>query len=385
MPRRLLIAALLLVTAQPALALEPTTVKVEGRAPFEPGRAGRAAQAALDNALEEAVMEVARLYLPEQVLATPGTEERVRESLGPRAPAFVLTYRRQGAPVARPSRDQPGLEEMVLELTATVDAAQVRSALASLGLLEAENERPSVALAVRGSSSPAPPEGLFNPFAQYLIQALEDRGYVVVDPALHAGGGREQGGLDLARSLGTDVGVDVAIGWLPQRGGAPPGGTAEVRLVGFRARDGARLLSSRFDAPAYHDDFEQALLRALEALQAQVADNLILQLDRNWRALARDDGAVVLRLLNVSSFRQVEAVQRQLMDVLGARRADLVEIGPQSAEVRVSSPLSAGALQNRLAAASYQGFELEPVQVSSRGVSLRIDPSTTPDAPANPR
>jgi hypothetical protein len=384
-PRPLLIAALLLVAAQPALALEPTTVKVEGRAPFEPGRAGRATQAALDNALEEAVMEVARLYLPERVLATPGTEERVRESLGPRAPAFVLTYRRHGAPVARPSRDQPGLEEMVLELTATVDAAQVRSALASLGLLEAENERPSVALAVRGSSSPAPPEGLFNPFAQYLIQALEDRGYVVVDPALHAGGGREQGGLDLARSLGTDVGVDVAIGWLPQRGGAPPGGTAEVRLVGFRARDGARLLSSRFDAPAYHDDFEQALLRALEALQSQVADNLILQLDRNWRALARDDGAVVLRLLNVSSFRQVEAVQRQLMDVLGARRADLVEIGPQSAEVRVSSPLSAGALQNRLAAASYQGFELEPVQVSSRGVSLRIDPSTTPDAPANPR
>ena len=385
MPRPLLIAALLLVAAQPALALEPTTVKVEGRAPFEPGRAGRATQAALDNALEEAVMEVARLYLPERVLATPGTEERVRESLGPRAPAFVLTYRRRGAPVARPSRDQPGLEEMVLELTATVDAAQVRSALASLGLLEAENERPSVALAVRGSSSPAPPEGLFNPFAQYLIQALEDRGYVVVDPALHAGGGREQGGLDLARSLGTDVGVDVAIGWLPQQGGAPPGGTAEVRLVGFRARDGARLLSSRFDAPAYHDDFEQALLRALEALQSQVADNLILQLDRNWRALARDDGAVVLRLLNVSSFRQVEAVQRQLMDVLGARRADLVEIGPQSAEVRVSSPLSAGALQNRLAAASYQGFELEPVQVSSRGVSLRIDPSTTPDAPANPR
>ena len=104
MPRPLLIAALLLVTAQPALALEPTTVKVEGRAPFEPGRAGRAAQAALDNALEEAVMEVARLYLPERVLATPGTEERVRESLGPRAPAFVLTYRRQGAPVARPSR-----------------------------------------------------------------------------------------------------------------------------------------------------------------------------------------------------------------------------------------------------------------------------------------
>ena len=155
--------------------------------------------------------------------------------------------------------------------------------------------------------------------------------------------------------------------------------------MGFRARDGARLLSSRFDAPAYHDDFEQALLRALEALQAQVADNLILQLDRNWRALARDDGAVVLRLLNVSSFRQVEAVQRQLMDVLGARRADLVEIGPQSAEVRVSSPLSAGALQNRLAAASYQGFELEPVQVGSREVSLRIDPSATPDAPANPR
>ena len=89
MPRPLLIAALLLVAAQPALALEPTTVKVEGRAPFEPGRAGRATQAALDNALEEAVMEVARLYLPERVLAMPGTEELVRESLGPRAPAFV--------------------------------------------------------------------------------------------------------------------------------------------------------------------------------------------------------------------------------------------------------------------------------------------------------
>lgn len=387
MPRQLLIhvaglAGLALALLAPAavLALEPTTVSVEGRALFEEGRASKAAQAAFDNALEEAVVEVARLYLPEEVLATPGTEERVRESLGPRAAAFVLTYRRQGAPVARPSRDQPGKEEMVLELTATVDAAQVRSALASLGLLEAESDRPSVALAVRGTTAPQPPEGLFNPFAQYLTRALEDRGYVVVDPALHAGGVRGQGGLDLARSLGTDVGVDVAIAWRPQPPGSPAGGTAEVRLSGFRARDGSRLLNSRFDAPAYHDEFDQALLRALEALQAQVADNLVLQLERNWRALARDDGAVVLRLMNVTSFRQVEAVQRKLTDVLGARRADLVEIGPSSAEVRVNGPLSAGALQNRLAASSYNGFELEPVQVGSNHVSLRIDPAEVPDA-----
>ncbi len=336
-------------------------------------------------ALEEAVFEVARLYIPPGEL--PLEQERLREALAARASAFVLTYRVHGAPVTRPSRSEPGLKEVVLDITATVDAGQIRAALESLGVLSVESDRPSVALLVRPAATEAwMSPGLFNRFEQDLTRALENHGYVIVDPALHPGGSSFGGALDLARGLGADVAVDLSVRWRQREmSNRMVGGVAEVRVLALRARDGSQLASSRFDAPAYHEQADEALLRGLEALQQQVADNLILQLERNWTALTREDGPVLLRLTNVTSFVQVAAVRRTLTNVLGAQRADLVEIGPGSAELRVRASLSPGALQDRLSAVRYDGFSLEPVEVRQGEVSLRVlgarPPPGSADAP----
>jgi hypothetical protein len=367
-----LAGCVLLAPVGPALALEPTTVQVEGVAVVGESGVGAAAERAFRDALIEAVLDVARLYLPPAMLEDQQVLEQVRTNLAPRASNFVLTYRRQGAPATRPSRDQRGAEEVVLGLTVTIDAAQVRAALADMGLLEAERDRPSLVLAVRSAGPDERPTELFNRFEQYLSRALEDRGYVIVDPALHPGGGRRDGSLELARELGADLGIDLDIEWQERERDRGVGGTARVRLIAWRARDGTRLATARFDAPAYHEHSDEALLRALEALQSQVADNLILQLERNWRALARGDGPVVLQISNVSSFLQVEAVQRTLTDVLGAERAELIEIGPGSAELTVKGRLSPGALQDRLAAVSFEGFSLVPVEVQRNEVRLRV-------------
>ena len=381
----LIVLALLALLAAPreAAALAPTTVQVEGVALVGQGGAGSAGERAFQDGLVEAVMDVARLYLPPSILGDEGVLKQVRASLAPRASAFVLTYRRQGSLVTRRSRDEPGAQEVVLGLTVTVDAEQVRGALADMGLLEAERDRPSLVLAVRSAGGEELPTELFNRFERYLTRALEDRGYVIVDPALHPGGGGDDGALDLARNLGADVGVDLGIEWQERERTRGVGGTARVRLAARRARDGARLATARFDAPAYHERSDEALLRALEALQSQVADNLILQLERNWRALARGEGPVVLQLSNLTSFRQVEAVQRTLTEVLGAQRADLIEIGPGSAELTVKGRLSPGALQDRLAAVSFEGFSLVPIDVQRNQVRLRVV-SAAPGAPGAP-
>jgi hypothetical protein len=225
---------------------------------------------------------------------------------------------------------------------------------------------------------------LFNDFEQELMRALEARGYVIVDPALHRGGASYGGALELARGLGADVAVELVVRWRQREmSNRMVGGTAEVRVQALRARDGSQLAQARFDAPAYHEQPEEALLRGLEALEAQVADNLIQQLERNWGELTREDGPVLVRLTNVTSFGQVDTVQRTLRDVLGAQSADLVELGPGSAELRVKGPLSPGALQDRLSAVRYDGFSLEPVAVTRGEVNLRVLGPSSPRGSAS--
>ena len=104
-----------------AEALEPTTVTVDGAVVVTEKTEGNLRERALRVALEEAVFEVARLFQTPDSLEFD--EERVREALSPRAPAFVLTYRLDGVPRRRVSRLDPSVEEYVLGRTATVDAA----------------------------------------------------------------------------------------------------------------------------------------------------------------------------------------------------------------------------------------------------------------------
>jgi len=374
MPRLILIVLcvgiLLPWTAQ---ALEPTTVSVEGVVAITENSEGYLRERALRVALEQAVFEVARLFLsPDSV---EFDEERVREALSPRAPSFVLTYRVEGTPRRRTSRLDPSVKEYVLGLTATVDAAPVRAELRSLGLLRSASDRPSVVVHVVA----APPifsgaGSLLSAFERYVGERLRDEDFVVVEPALRPGAeSRVRSALDLAGGVGADLGLDLVVSWTERRLSARVnGGIAEVRGTARRARDGFEVASARFEAPAYHPDLDEAFVRAVEAVQVQLVENLILQLSRNWGAMAQDDEPVTLQLFNVSSYVQVEAVQDTLRNVLGASGARLQGLGPYHAELLVEGPLSAGALQDRLAAVTFDGFRLEPVRVERDRVDLRV-------------
>jgi hypothetical protein len=356
------------------VALEPTTVSVLGTVELDPENAGAARDLALHAALVEAALEVARRFVPPAVMALQ--EEPIREALAAEAAGFVLTYRVEGPVGARPSRDDPAQQEFVLGLRATVDATRVREKLRTLGVLEEHGGRASIVLRVRQSAAgPAGATAEPTAFVDFLTRRLEQEAFVVVDPVLRAAGALgSESALELARSLGTDLALDVEIRWR-ERGVSTrlTGGVVEVWARAFRAQDGFEVAFARFEAPAYHEDPDEALARALEAVQAQVAENLILQLGLNWQVLTKEDAPVQLRLLNATSLLQVDAIQHTLRNVLGADEASLVTLAPWVAEIVVRSPLSPGALQDRLVATVFDGFRLQPVEVSRRLVELRVE------------
>ncbi|MBW2280132.1 MAG: hypothetical protein JRG76_03470 [Deltaproteobacteria bacterium] len=376
--------ALLLLLPGLARAIEPTTVTVEVAVVVTERNEGRVRDLVFRAALTEAVFQVVRLFASPEAIEYE--EERVREALAPRAAGYVLTYTVDAGPRRRPTADDPEIEEVALTLTATVDAAQVRGQLRTLGLLRSSRDRPSVALlVVPASGSFGGARELLGAFERYLADRLRDEEFIVVEPALRSGTPRPQSALDLARAVGADLAVEVRVSWNERS--LSPGmvaGVAEVRGRAYRAHDGFEVASSHFDAPGYHPSRDEAFIRAVEALEDQLAGNLLMQLDRNWTALSPDDAPVFLRLSNVSSYRQVEAVRRLMSDVLGARRAQVLSLGPRNAELVFQGPLRAGALQERLAAVAFEGFRLEPVEVRRDRVELRVarvEPAATAASP----
>ncbi|MCH6562360.1 MAG: hypothetical protein IH800_08070 [Myxococcales bacterium] len=368
-----------------ALALEPVTVSVQGTVELNNENAGKARELALHAGLVEAALAVARRFVPPHVMEFQ--QERIREALETSAAGFVLTYRVDGPVGARPARADPAQQEFVLGLSATVDASRVRELLRTLGVLRQRGDRASVLLRVGldpGGSEWAP--SLPSSFAHYLTRHLEGEGLVVVDPALRAPGSAQPGSaFDHARSVGADVAIEVGVRWQRHASLGLMGGRAEVRVRALRTDDGSEVALARFEAPAYHADPDEAFARALEAVQAQVAQNLTLQLDRNWRALAaQESGPIELRLLNATSLGQVDAVQKTLRNVLGAEEASLITLAPWLAEIQVKGPLSPGALQDRLVRVVFDGFRLRPVEVSRQRVEVRVETLTDPDAGPGP-
>ncbi len=380
-----LLGLALLLSPGSALALDPVTVSVQGTVELNKENAGKARELALHAGLVEAALAVARRFVPPHVMESE--QERIREALEASAAGFVLTYRIDGAVGTRPARDDPTKQEFVLGLSATVDAARVRERLRTLGVLRKRGDRASVLLSVGldpGASEWAP--SLPSSFAHYLTRHLEGEGLVVVDPALRAPGSLQPRSVfDHARNLGADVAVEIGVRWQRHASLGLMGGRALVRVRALRTDDGSEVALARFEAPAYHADPDEAFVRALEAVQAQVAQNLTLQLDRNWRALAAlEPGPVELRLLNATSLGQVDAVQKILRNVLGAEEARLVTLAPWVAEIQVKGPLSPGALQDRLVRVVFDGFRLRPVEVSRQLVEVRVETLIDPDAGPEP-
>lgn len=372
--------------AAPAPGVEPVTVSVEGIVPIDEESRADARERALLDALTGAAVETALRLLDDE-----GTdEEALRELLGPRAEAFVLTYRIGPGSGPRISPEDPEQEEYRLELVATIDAARVRAALEEAALLGGERSKPSLLLLVREADTaqgdePGPTADPFLvPLEHYLKERLQEQGFAIVEPALHVPGrAPPRDALGRARALGADVGIDVYVAWR-ERGieSRIVGGVSEVRVRAQRAADGAILASARFDAPAYHTDPAEARTRSLEALHPQVAENLILQLERNWEALAGRAVRLELVLVQVSTLAQVEAVLDALLTRLGSTEARLEALGPHRAQLALRGRLSPGLLQERLLALPFEGFHLEPVTIEPDRLELRVMPAALePPAP----
>jgi hypothetical protein len=362
-------------------AVEPVEVEVEGVAAIDPARPAAARDAAFAAALVAAALEVARQTLtPEQL---EGNADRVREVLAPAAPKLILGYRVQSGGGARASALDPTQREYALRLRATVDRAQLRKRLESAGLTGAGPERPSVIVLARGVSGSAPRAAALIALEDRVKRALGAAELVVVEPALRRGGGAERPtALALAQALGADVAIDLEARWTPRAaGGRAGGGVLEVGVQALRSRDSVPVGLARFEAAAYHADPGEAQARAVDALAPQVADNLLLQLRRNWQALTADAPPTSLVLVEVASLAQVETVAAALRGRLGGERVELRALRPRAAEIEVRGPLSPGALQDRLSAQSFEGFRLEPVAVTRERVELRIAPAL-PESPA---
>jgi hypothetical protein len=346
------ILALVLYGAS-ALAVQPVTVQVEAAVELDDTSRATGRNRAFRAALIEAVLEVARTQLRRPLVEEE--EAALREALGSGAATAVVTYRIEPGSGPRPRAGDALREEYALGLTATVDADQVRAQLAAIGWLAPQSERPSVVLLARleGRDDPDHPfaPGLLETFQSLLEQRLAGEGFIVVEPALRASpASQAEGALALARAVGADIAVDVGVKWRPRSDGSRSlGGSVRVRLRAFRTQDAFELAASRFDAPAYHARPAEAQARALEAVGSQVAENLVLQLNRNWSALSREAGPVRLVLNEVSGLAQVEGVRDALLGSLAARDGALLRLGPRSATLRVRALFSPGALQDRLA------------------------------------
>jgi hypothetical protein len=383
-----LTAALVLALAAPAGAVEPVEVEVEGVVPLTEANQGSARERAFAAALTEAVFQVSRTYLPPAQLELESEALAVRQALGPGAAGAILTYRIQPDSGPRVSATDLSQREYAVRLAAMVDASQVREQLLALGLLDDSSERPSIVLVVRSvASGPASgpdsgASGVATGLEQTLKQRLAEEDFVIVEPALRRSSIDAETALGVARALGADVAIDVALRWQERSvRERVVGGTLELRIRAQRVEDGFEIAVSRFDAPGYHEDSAQAQARAVEALQVPVGDNLLLQLERNWQALADEDRAILLVLSRVTSLAQAERVSEALLGTMGAEQVELASIAPRVVELRVVAPLSPGAIQDRLSATTFDGFRLEPVGVDRDRVELAVTPDGEP-APA---
>lgn len=378
---------LLILAGREGAAAEPVVVQVEGRAAADPEQPLAARDPAISDAIVEAALEVAR-----QAIRSPLPDEeadRLRQELAPVAPELLLTYRLESGGEVRRSRDDPGGVEYVVRLRATVDAARVRRELSRLGHLAEAGSRPSLLLRVRnkrrawsGGEDPR-----LGPLERAVREDLAAHGFIVLDAGVLPGPDPEsRSALDLARSAGADVGVEIEADLRPTRAGSRLSGViAEISVVARRAGDGFELARMRLDTPAYHSDPDEASMRALDASQEPLARNLRVQLERNWAALAGDRRPITLVLRGVGGFAQVKAVLGLLQQGAGVEGVELRSVGSGSAEFELRDSPAPAALQARLTQSELEGFQLESVLITADRLELRVRSHTPGERRRDPR
>ncbi len=380
---------LMIVWVMPTAAVEPRTLRVEGRAEADPEGSGGARDRAVKAAFLEVAVEVARGLIP-MPLAEPEVE-LLREALKPVAPGLVLTYRIEPGGRLQPLQEEPERMEYVVQVTTTIDVAELLRELDELAFLRSPTGRPSVILRVRGRGAAwgGATDVRLEPLDRALREEFRMADFIVVDPGVLPGMDPERRGLlELARATGADVAIDVQVELRETGiGSRIVGVVAEVTALAIRVQDAFELARIRLDTPAYHTDPDEATMRALDSVKGPLSRNLRLQLEENWRVLARERGPIRLILHGVTGFGQVTAVWEVLRAGRGVEGAELRAIAPGQAEFILHNAPSAGVLQSLLAEADLPGFRLEPAAVAAGRLELMVRAPLgegTPEDPIRP-
>jgi hypothetical protein len=380
------IVGVLLLGGLEAGAVEPVQITVEGRAEAKAAELAGARDQALQAAIVEAVVGVAR-DLVQRPLSEPDVE-LLRESLAPRAAALILTYRIEPGGALRPIPDEPELYQYVVRVTAAVDASALRRELDRVAFLGGSGGRPSVLVRVRGGSGGrgGRPDVRLEPLERAVRQDLRRHEFVVLDPGVLPGAApEERTAVELARSAGADVAVDVDVGLRRTGiGRRIVGVVAQVTARAIRVQDGFELARVQMDTPAYHTDPDEAAMRALDAAQEPLARNLRVQLERNWGVLASERGPLSLVVRGVTGFSQVMAVWEFLSNGREVEGVQLRALGPGRAEFSLREAPSSGVLQSRLARAELPGFRLEPLAIAADRLELTVRELPRGDSSAGP-
>ncbi len=363
-----------LFAAPVALAAEPVTVTVEGRALTSATDTVGARDDAIRAALLEAAIEIAQT-----LLRVPVAEEELEllyAELAPVAGGVILTYRIEPGGELRAVPDSPDELAYVVSVTATVDARQLRTELQLIGYLSTGPAQPSVVIAVRIDSfgDERASDVRLEPLEKALRKELESHGFIVMEPGLLPGADpRSRTASELARAVGADVAVDVGVRLrrtYVQR--HVVGIVAEVSAYAVRVRDGFELAEVRLDTPAYHLNPDEATMRAVDAVREPISRNLRIQLEQNWSALLPEDRPTLLVLHGVTRFAQVSAVYSLLEEGGGIDGVELRTLGPGQAEFALLAAPSPGVLQSRLMRAKLPGFRLAPLSIAADRIEVVI-------------
>jgi hypothetical protein len=212
------------------------------------------------------------------------------------------------------------------------------------------------------------------PLERSIRQDLRRHEFVVLDPGVLPGpDSEERSALELARTAGADVAVDVDVTLRRTSiGRRIVGVVAEVTARAIRVQDGFELAHVQLDTPAYHTDPDEAAMRALDAVQEPLAQNLRVQLERNWGVLASERGPLSLIVRGVTGFSQVIAVWDLLSSGREVEGVELRALAPGRAEFSLREAPSSGVLQARLARAELPGFRLEPLAIAADRLELAV-------------
>jgi len=388
---KLLIAAACLFTALPALAATDIAVvpgPVLGEAAVENGNTKVAREAALHNAMRDALQRGAGAVIDSASLVEGGT--LVQDRIFVHANGYIKSY----------DIGTDGVEDGVYNVSISnvhVGLGDLSKDMAAVHAMLMQHAHPRLYMLIReqsiestGSGSgkdPAPLASLSQGITEQRIASqLAAVGWHIVDPEVASGKVHVENALttDLAGMNGRDFATTgaefVALGSVvvrPMSAGEGSMGARSVELravIKIKATDTGETVASVEDSKTVPGiDYVTSARKALEQAGDEVTAALSKQVLENWRK--RDNGVGQLHLhVAVADYEILQALEAQIQKgVANVKGVDEVSFNDGKADLAVSvagtnSKQLAGSLSNK----SVKGMQIKVTKVTANTVEVKL-------------